>query len=42
MKKRIGLYIIISTEEQAFEGYSILGQRERLKAFCIAQSWETN
>jgi DNA invertase Pin-like site-specific DNA recombinase len=39
--KRIGLYIRVSTEEQAVEGYSISGQRERLKAFCVAQSWET-
>lgn len=39
--KKIGLYIRVSTEEQAIEGYSISGQRERLKAFCVAQSWET-
>lgn len=38
---RIGLYIRVSTEEQNVEGYSISGQRERLKAFCVAQSWET-
>ncbi|WP_235181855.1 MULTISPECIES: recombinase family protein [Exiguobacterium] len=37
-EKRIGLYIRVSTEEQAVEGYSISGQRERLKAFCVAQS----
>lgn len=41
IQKRIGLYIRVSTEEQAIEGYSISGQRERLKAFCVAQSWET-
>lgn len=35
----VGIYIRVSTEEQANEGYSISAQRERLKAFCIAQNW---
>lgn len=35
----VGIYIRVSTEEQAQEGYSISAQRERLKAFCIAQNW---
>lgn len=39
--KRVGLYIRVSTEEQAAEVYSISGQRERLKAFCVVQNWET-
>lgn len=36
----VGIYIRVSTEEQANEGYSISAQRERLKAFCVAQSWQ--
>ncbi|WP_313490544.1 recombinase family protein [Exiguobacterium sp.] len=39
--KRVSLYIPVSTEEQAAEGYSISWQRERLKAFCVVQNWET-
>ncbi|RHW31118.1 recombinase family protein [Lysinibacillus yapensis] len=35
----VGIYIRVSTEEQVQEGYSISAQRERLKAFCIAQNW---
>ncbi|HCG4535528.1 TPA: recombinase family protein [Salmonella enterica subsp. enterica serovar Typhi str. AG3] len=35
----VGIYIRVSTEEQANEGYSISAQRERLKAFCVAQNW---
>ncbi|WP_107839480.1 recombinase family protein [Metasolibacillus meyeri] len=35
----VGIYIRVSTEEQANEGYSISAQRERLKAFCSAQGW---
>ncbi|OXS68744.1 recombinase family protein [Lysinibacillus sp. KCTC 33748] len=35
----VGIYIRVSTEEQANEGYSISAQRERLKAFCTAQNW---
>lgn len=36
----IGIYIRVSTQEQAQEGYSIAAQRERLTAYCIAQGWE--
>lgn len=36
----VGIYIRVSTEEQANEGYSISAQRERLKAFCVAQGWD--
>lgn len=35
----IGLYIRVSTQEQAKEGYSIAAQKERLMAFCTAQGW---
>lgn len=35
----IGLYIRVSTQEQAKEGYSIPAQKERLLAYCTAQGW---
>jgi site-specific DNA recombinase len=35
----IGIYIRVSTEEQAKEGYSIGAQKERLIAYCTAQGW---
>lgn len=37
--KRVALYIRVSTQEQAQEGYSIGEQRERLIAYCKAQNW---
>jgi len=37
---RVGLYIRVSTEEQAREGFSIPEQKERLKAFCIVHGWD--
>lgn len=37
---RAALYIRVSTEEQANEGYSINAQRERLTAYCHSQEWE--
>lgn len=37
--KRAGLYICVSTLEQAQEGYSIGAQKERLIAFCKAHDW---
>lgn len=33
------LYIRVSTEKQADEGFSLDAQRERLTAFCQAQGW---
>lgn len=41
MKDRIvaGLYIRVSTQEQASEGYSIDEQRERLTKYAEAQDW---
>jgi len=33
------LYIRVSTERQADEGYSLDAQRERLEAFCFGQGW---
>ncbi len=35
----VALYIRVSTEEQAEEGYSISGQLNRLKSFCLSQNW---
>lgn len=36
---RVGIYIRVSTLEQALEGYSIGAQTEKLKAYCKAKSW---
>lgn len=36
----IGIYIRVSTEEQAKEGYSIAAQRKKLIAFCESQDWK--
>lgn len=36
---RVGIYIRVSTQEQANEGYSIGEQTERLKAYCTARNW---
>ncbi len=37
--RKAGLYIRVSTLEQAQEGYSIGAQKERLIAFCKAHDW---
>ena len=37
--KHAALYIRVSTQEQAKEGYSIEAQTERLTAYCKAKSW---
>lgn len=37
---KAALYIRVSTEEQAKEGYSLNAQEERLQAFCYSQDWE--
>lgn len=36
----VGVYVRVSTVEQAQEGYSIAAQRERLQNYCKAQGWE--
>ena len=36
---RTAIYIRVSTEEQVKEGYSISAQKQKLKAYCIAQDW---
>ncbi|HLC19943.1 MAG TPA: recombinase family protein [Candidatus Nanoarchaeia archaeon] len=40
MSKKVGVYVRVSTEEQAKEGISIDAQIERCKAFCIARGWK--
>lgn len=37
---KAGIYIRVSTEEQAKEGYSISAQKKKLQAFCQSQDWE--
>lgn len=37
--KRAAVYIRVSTQEQAQEGYSVGEQRERLIAYCKAHDW---
>ena len=40
MKKiRVGLYVRVSTQEQARDGYSIDEQKERLGKYAEAHSW---
>ena len=33
-KKKCGLYMRVSTEDQAREGFSLPGPKERLEAYC--------
>lgn len=40
MRKRVFIYIRVSTKEQAEEGYSIGEQEERLKKYCEAMEWD--
>lgn len=37
---KVAIYVRVSTEEQAKEGFSIPAQKERLRAFCLSQGWE--
>jgi len=37
---KAALYIRVSTEDQAREGYSIQTQKEKLQAYCISQGWD--
>lgn len=36
------LYIRVSTQKQADEGFSLDAQKERLAAFCVAQGWQVS
>lgn len=40
MTEKVGIYVRVSTEEQAKEGISIDAQIDRCKAFCKARSWK--
>lgn len=40
MKKRVFIYLRVSTKEQAEEGYSLSEQGERLIKYCEAMGWE--
>lgn len=37
---KVAIYVRVSTDEQAKEGFSIPAQKERLRAFCQSQGWE--
>ena len=37
--KRVAVYIRVSSQEQAIEGYSIPAQKERLTVYCKAHDW---
>ena len=39
-KKKCGLYMRVSTEDQAREGFSLSEQKERLEAFCKFKGYE--
>ena len=39
-KKKCGLYMRVSTEDQAREGFSLPEQRERLESFCKFKNYE--
>ncbi|MDD6272659.1 MAG: recombinase family protein [bacterium] len=39
-KKIAGLYIRLSTEDQARERFSLNGQEERLRAMCMYKGYE--
>ena len=38
--KKCGLYMRVSTEDQAREGFSLPEQRERLETFCKFKGYE--
>ncbi len=37
---RAAIYVRVSTEEQAAEGYSLGAQRSVLEDYCIAGGWD--
>lgn len=39
-KKKCGLYMRVSTEDQAREGFSLPEQKERLESFCKFKGYE--
>lgn len=42
MVQKVGVYVRVSTEEQAKEGISIDAQIERCQAFCKARGWQVH
>jgi site-specific DNA recombinase len=36
----VGIYVRVSTDEQALHGFSIDNQKERLESYCISQGWD--
>lgn len=38
--KRVAVYVRVSTEDQAMEGYSLDAQTKKLKDFCAFNDWE--
>lgn len=38
--KTVAIYVRVSTQEQATEGYSIQEQQERLRMYCNAHGWK--
>lgn len=36
----VGMYVRVSTTEQAKEGYSVSGQKHKLQSFCDSQDWD--
>ena len=38
-KLKVGIYIRVSTQEQAREGYSINEQEKKLSAYCMVKDW---
>lgn len=41
MKKKVALYVRVSTEGQAEEGYSIDAQKKMLEAWCVSKEYES-
>ena len=39
---RAALYVRVSTEEQAEEGYSLAAQKSILSDYCIAEGWDVS
>lgn len=37
---RAAIYVRVSTEEQAAEGYSLDAQKELLQDYCVAEGWD--
>ena len=42
MSQKVGIYVRVSTEEQAKEGISIDAQIDRCQAFCKARGWQVH